>query len=119
MDLTKIIENLDEKRNYILNCICNHLEQNEEGEFIINNMEIENNHEIKQFIVEKNKWLVKLFPEKNWSNIRKAKKRNLQTIKHLLKVMKIDLSRNVRYCIRLDDNNKRLESTYQMYRFKN
>ena len=39
--------------------------------------------------------------------------------KHLLKVMKIDLSRNVRYCIRLDDNNKRLESTYQMYRFKN
>lgn len=58
---------------------------NNEKYYVLND-ELRNNQEILDICIDYNIPLVKNFQNNNWSNIRKAKKRIIQTIKNCLKI---------------------------------
>lgn len=86
--------------------------------YVLRDDELRINEEILNICIDNNEALVKYFPNNNWSNIRKAKKRIMQTIKNCLKIFEIEIiKKQISYDAIREDGSK-YPSTMAIYIFQ-
>lgn len=101
----------------LINCFIKYLSKTDEDNYVLRNDELSINEDLLNICIDNNDVLVKNFKLKNWSSLRKAKKRVLQTIIQLLTLFDIELHRKIIYkegC----NNGRRFQSTQGTYNFK-
>jgi hypothetical protein len=91
---------------------------NNEKFYVLRADELLDNTELLDFCINFEKELVSNFINKNWSNIKKAKKRVITTIKNCLKIFGIEIIKKQIAYDATKDNGKKYQSTKLLFLFK-